>query len=327
MLSIRKLAAGRQRREKRGVMFNSRHFICEQVAEGVYALISRELGGAMSNAGIIDMGEYSLVFDTFNSPQAGADLRAAALSLLNKPIRYVINSHWHGDHVKGNQSFQQETRISTRFTREKTAEALPGWLSFMRGLMPNLESDISKANAAMLAETDEALKQKHSAEKIYLEEIKESIETLEPTPPNLTFEGGLTLYGTKRTVELRPMGAAHTMCDTILLLPDDKLAFTGDIIVVHNHPLLADGDAFAWLKVLDQMDAMNLDKLIPGHGPVAGPEAIRTVTHYIEDILELSRQNKHLTSPEEIQRIKIPAKYQDWGASSVFYKNLESLLL
>lgn len=66
-------------------MFHSRHFNCEPVAEGIYVLEAKEQGGAMSNAGLIDMGDHTLIFDTFNTPQAGKDLREAALYFLISP--------------------------------------------------------------------------------------------------------------------------------------------------------------------------------------------------------------------------------------------------
>jgi cyclase len=87
----------------------SRHFQLEQLAEGVYAAIALAGGGSGSNAGMIDLGDRTLVFDTFLTPQAADELRAAAEHLLGRPVAYVINSHWHCDHIQGNQAFGGET--------------------------------------------------------------------------------------------------------------------------------------------------------------------------------------------------------------------------
>jgi len=90
---------------------DSKHFRLQQLAEGVYAAIHREGGGAIGNAGIVDLGDRTLVYDTFIAPQPAEDLRAAAEALTGRPVDTVINSHWHSDHMWGNQVFGQDTDI------------------------------------------------------------------------------------------------------------------------------------------------------------------------------------------------------------------------
>src|SRR5262245_8289158 len=104
-------------------LFPSRYFRFEQVAQSVYAAIVTPDGGAIGNAGIVDMGEHTLLFDTTQIPQATLDLRRAAEHLTGRPITTVINSHWHGDHVNGNSIFGPETPIlATRSTRKLMAK-------------------------------------------------------------------------------------------------------------------------------------------------------------------------------------------------------------
>src|SRR5690242_19894952 len=86
-------------------LVSSKHFHLEELAEGVYAAIATIDGGAVCNAGIIDLGDQLVIFDTFLTPQAATDLRAAAERLVGRAVTLVINSHWHGDHVQGNMSF------------------------------------------------------------------------------------------------------------------------------------------------------------------------------------------------------------------------------
>ena len=89
----------------------SEHFDIESLAEGVYAAMASPSGAAYSNAGIIDLGDSTLVFDTFDAPQAGEDLKHAADALTGRPATYVINSHFHADHWLGNQAFDPQTPI------------------------------------------------------------------------------------------------------------------------------------------------------------------------------------------------------------------------
>lgn len=107
----------------------SRHFHLERLAEGVYAAMAIDGAGAMCNAGIVDLGDRTLIFDTFWTPEAGQDLRAAAEHLTGHAITYVINSHYNADHIHGNQVFSTETTIiSTSRTRELIVErGTPVW--------------------------------------------------------------------------------------------------------------------------------------------------------------------------------------------------------
>lgn len=89
----------------------SKHFRLQQLAAGVYAAIHIDGGAAIGNAGIVDLGDRTLIFDTFFTPQAGDDLRSAAEALTGRPIDAVINSHYHNDHIWGNQAFSSDTDI------------------------------------------------------------------------------------------------------------------------------------------------------------------------------------------------------------------------
>ncbi|MEK4343665.1 MBL fold metallo-hydrolase [Paenibacillus sp. FSL P4-0184] len=306
-------------------MFHSRHFNCEPVAEGIYVLEAKEQGGAMSNAGLIDMGDHTLIFDTFNTPQAGKDLREAALYFFNQPIKYIINSHWHGDHVRGNQHFMEEIIVSTSTTRELMMKTQPDWLNRMKNLLPNLNEDIFKLNTSLDHEHNESKQQELTSELCYLLEIKESILTLKVTLPQLTFDRKMTLHGSKRSVELLTVGAAHTVCDTILYSPSDSIAFVGDIVAVDNHPLLIDGDPLSWLETLTYMESLKVDLIVPGHGPTTSSHYIQQIKQYINDLIGISKQMILDNDVMDVSHIEIPEPYLHWKFDSIFYRNLEFL--
>lgn len=306
-------------------MYSSRHFSCIPLTEGIYALEAKEQGGAMSNAGLIDMGDYTLIFDTFNTPQAGKDLREAALYFFNQPIKYIINSHWHGDHVRGNQHFSKETIISTSKTRELMLRTQPEWLARMKELLPKLDEDILKLQPSLNHEQEASVLKKLTSELSYLQEIKESILTLLVTPPQLTYDRKMTLHGSARTVQLISVGAAHTICDSILYSPSDSIAFVGDIVAVDNHPLLVDGDPMTWLDALNYVEDLNVDQLIPGHGPVTSGRYIDQIRIYINDLLHISKQIVRNDDIMNINQIEIPEPYLHWNFGSIFYRNLEFL--
>ena len=106
--------------------FFSKHFKIEKLSDGVYAAIHSFGGYAICNAGIIDLGEKVLVFDTFLTVEAARDLRKAAESITGKEVTYVVNSHAHNDHIRGNQVFYPNSVIiSTIKLRDKIVEEEP----------------------------------------------------------------------------------------------------------------------------------------------------------------------------------------------------------
>src|SRR5215469_11776668 len=98
-------------------LYASPYFTLHKVAEGAYAAISVSGTGALGNAGIVDLGDAALIFDTCLTVQAARDLHSAAQQLVGQPVKYVVNSHYNADHVNGNQGFIDAMVISTEGTR------------------------------------------------------------------------------------------------------------------------------------------------------------------------------------------------------------------
>ena len=98
-----------------------KNFSVQQLAAGVWAVIQNDKGGhAICNAGIVDLGDKTLVFDAFINPDAAAEMKQAAEKLTHHPVVYVINSHFHDDHVRGNQVFGPGASIvSTEWTKKQ----------------------------------------------------------------------------------------------------------------------------------------------------------------------------------------------------------------
>ncbi|MNB90714.1 Metallo-beta-lactamase superfamily protein [compost metagenome] len=307
-------------------MIHSRHFSIKPLAGGIYALIATEQGGAMSNAGIIDMGGFTIIFDTFNTPQAGRDLREAALQLLDQPIGYVVNSHWHGDHVRGNQCFGDVPIVSSGKTRGLILTTQPQWLERMTPLLPQLNADIAAAAAAVKAATDEDTRKLLNVRHSYLLEIRESIETLAVTCPAVTYDKELTIHGSKRSARLLTLGRAHTECDSVLHLADDSIVFAGDAVAVSNHPLLTDGDPEDWMSALETLRNLDAVCIVPGHGPVSSADSITHMQQYISDLLALCQPYIGLESKPSAAGIPVPETYMNWDAAAVFERNLEFLL-
>ena len=102
-----------------------RHFGLQQLADGVYAAVHADGGWVICNVGIVDLGERTLIFDTGLSPQGAVELRAAAVALTGRVPYYVVNSHYHNDHIRGNQVFNDGLLVSTARTVSYTHLTLP----------------------------------------------------------------------------------------------------------------------------------------------------------------------------------------------------------
>ena len=302
----------------------SQHFRLEALADRVYAAIAAEGGGAVCNAGIVDLGEQTLVFDTFQTPQAAADLRAAAEHLTGRAVTYVVNSHWHGDHVHGNVVFAPETIfIATSKTRElmqtRSVEELADDHKTLGGYLESLEQQIAQ----------EQHESRRASLIAWLETNRDYaavLPTLEIRLPTLTFEDRVTFHGSGRTVELLSYGGGHTQSDAFLYLPEERVAFLGDLLFAQCHPWLPGGDMEQWQRILQQVERLNIARAVPGHGPVGTLEDAVLLRQYIADLTHLGQEAARAgKSKDEFKRASIPERYSGWRYRAFFRKNLSFL--
>ncbi len=302
----------------------SRHFQLEQLADGIYAAISIDGTGSMSNAGIVDLGDVTLIFDTFATPQAAGDLRNAAEQLTCHPIRYVINSHKHGDHVWGNQVFSQDgCIIATATTRtDMLNHADMNKEAFQR----DLENDIREMEAKHAREEDEGKRRSQANEIATRREILAALPTFKRVMPDLTFEQQLALHGSHRTVELLTYGGGHTASDAFLYLPGDHILFMGDLLFVRTHPWMGDGNPAEWSDILERVAQLDFTIAVSGHGPLGTREDLTLNRHYITSIVALAEKcmSKGETL-EEATKARMPEPFDSWSGAEVFDWNMEFL--
>ena len=129
------------------------------------------------------------------------------------------------------------------------------------------------------------------------------------------------LNGPHRKLQLISQGPGHTPSDIILYLPDDKIVFSGDLVFNQNHPYLAQGEIEPWKQWLDNMNALDIQKVIPGHGPIGTKDIITKMKHYLIDVEDLAAEMREKAM--EPDQIGIPDKYKDWMLSRFFSVNLQ----
>jgi cyclase len=304
--------------------FESSFFRIEPVAEGVYAAIVTNEVLALGNAGIVSLGNETLIFDTFLTPRAAQDLRAAAEHLTHQPIGWVVNSHWHGDHVLGNQVFAPPaTIISTSKTRQLIAKGVTAQIETAQQQLPG---EIQTIREQVESESDPVKRQAMLQRVAGLEGQLKVVRMLKLTLPQLTFDSQLDLHGSQRTATLLTYGAGHTESDGFLWLPDEGIVFAGDLLVIEGHPWMGHGSPDQWIGVLDRMVSLGARTVVPGHGPVGPAEAIQPVQRYLRDVAQLVRDAVQAgQSKAEVEALKIPAAYEKWAGSEGFGRNMSAL--
>ncbi len=301
-------------------------FNLEEIADGVFAAIIKNGTGALGNAGFIDLGEETLVFDTFLIPDAAEELKRVAEEKTGNQVKYVINSHWHGDHVFGNQVFSNAVIISTEKTQELFLE------------MNNInKSEMSKSLAQYLETQEQQLEEQiDEKRRLSLREdiadkraLLEAVPNLNPVPPTITYNEQLCLTGTKRKVELLSYGGGHTLSDTFLYLPDEKILFAADLVIIDHHPWMGAGQPEEWLEILGQLEKLEFTTVVPGHGSVGnkGKEHLAWIRNYLKAVLTTVESYKEKNNiPDNDEEIKVPEIYEELQFAGGFQQNVLALL-
>lgn len=304
--------------------FHSDHFEIQPLASGVFAAIATNGGAAVSNAGIIDLGQRTLVYDTFLTPQAARDLRQAAIHFTGRDPDLIINSHYHNDHTWGNQVFlENATIISSRNTLHLLQTE---GIEEIRWARDNVFQKMSEMRQSLEKASSELERMDQLMRLGYWHAVEECLPDLKVRLPEITFENRLTFLGSARTVELISFLGAHSGDDAILFLPEEKIAFLADLLFVNFHPYLAEGDPFRLLEVIDEISKLKAITLIPGHGPLGTPLDLDRNREYVSHCLKVAR---HLASEdisvEEIGLMPVHAQFASWQLSNFYSSNLKAL--
>jgi len=296
----------------------------ERLTDGVYAAVASEQGYASCNAGIIDLGDRTIVFDTFLTPEAARDLLKVAEQLTSNKITHIGNSHEHNDHSRGNQVFGSDVDIiSTVLTREAIARNEP---ESIKSEKETISKEIIDAQSKLDAERDPKRRRELALLISYMEGVSKSHCELKTRLPNITFEHKLMIHGTKRTVELLPF-AGHTKSDAILYLPEERITFMSDLLFVNMHPYLASGSPEQWKQSLAEVEALGVEIAVPGHGPVGKSADLLVMLQYIQSLESIVvNMIEFGKSSEQASSETIPTPFDTWLClENFFVTNLKFL--
>lgn len=289
-------------------------FHIEELAEGVFAAIGRRGTTSHSNAGIIDLGDRSVVIDTFSAPTPARALAAACEERTGRRASLVVNTHGHGDHWGGNQAFPDAVIIASTPMRTH----MPKMVAWARELQVDptpLHKEIA-ASQEILAHTSDPGERTRYEEVIahYLAFLPE-LPTLEYRLPEVTFDASLTLHGSRRTLELHAI-AAHTPSDVFAVLPEDGVVFCGDLGFFQTQPFIRDSNPQRWVAWLEEMEQTAHTTFVPGHGPVGTKKDLTSEREYLKALTAFVREIvAHGETVEKAMAGPLPALLARWRAA------------
>ena len=301
----------------------SEHFRVEEVAPGAWAVIAGSTGACVSNAGIIDLGDQTLVVDTFLTPAAGDDLQRAARELTGRSATLVLNTHHHDDHTRGNQAFPGADIIATARTIELIREAAPSDLDEYRKLVRDwiTRLDDQLADLPEGPERDQVVLSRTMAAAVL-----DSLPHLEITVPTRSFEGELIIEGSERAAHILSYGGGHTDSDAFVFLPDCGALFAGDLLWVETHPWAGDGHPDEWIDIIYRMKALDPRTVIPGHGTVTNFAYARLFVRYLTFVCDILRQAEaSALSVVKLAESAVPPQYGDWASTAHYRETLTAL--
>jgi glyoxylase-like metal-dependent hydrolase (beta-lactamase superfamily II) len=272
---------------------------------GCFAYLQPDGGWGLSNAGLIsDDGEALLVDTMFDFPHTRAMLEAFARASRTK-IRTLVNTHHNGDHCYGNALVEGAEIIATERAAEEMRHETP------RGL-----AQVMKA-APGLGLTGEYFLHCFS---------RFDFEGVQTRHPDTTFKGRLSKRVGSKEVHLIEVGPAHTGGDALVHVPQDRTLFTGDILFVEGTPILWVGPVGNWIKACETIEGMDLDAVVPGHGPVTDKKGVARVRAYLSYIRDEAKKRFDAgLGPFEAARSIALADYASWGDSERIAVNVATL--
>ena len=229
-----------------------------ELGDACYAYLQPDGSWGWSNAGLIVGDGASMLVDTLFDLKLTAEMLASMQPLTDfAPIATLVNTHANGDHCYGNELVDAPEIIASAATAHEMAEVPPSMLAALN----RAEGDVGVLFRHFFGAFD--------------------FDGITVRMPTRTFEGRLELDVAGRVVELIEVGPAHTRGDTIAYVPDAQTVFTGDILFIDGTPIVWAGPLSNWVAACDLMLGLDVDTVVPGHGPVTDKAGIVAVRDYL----------------------------------------------
>ena len=274
----------------------------ERLAEGVYAIIHDDAtqdwpSGVTEwphgNSGLIVGNDFALVIDAGYLPSRARSDITLIRRVTDKPVRFLVNTHWHGDHTHGNAEYLKEFPGLSIIGQEANRD----WIATNQARYPRLvdaggggkQATLTRLKSLLAAGQDSAGRRFTAAESrslasnIRARELElEGLRAVDVAPPNVLFAERMVVELGGRRVVLENRGRANSPADVTAYVPQERILFTGDILV-YPVPYVGASHPLPWIDVLKALESTPTTWLVPGHGPAMSDQAyLRLVRELFE---------------------------------------------
>jgi cyclase len=257
----------------------------QEVSPGIYAYLQPDWSWFLNNTGFI-VGRRGVIAVDACATAARTQALVEAIGRISRaPVRALVNTHHHGDHTFGNYRFPGAAIIAHHRCREHVLQVGLRVTSLVQGV---------------------------------------EWGDLEVDPPLVTFEERLTLWADDLQLEAIFVGPAHTSNDVVVWVPERRVLFTGDIVFKGCTPFVLEGCIWHYFQTLQRLRELGPEVIVPGHGPVCGPEALDEVEGYLRFLQERAQEafQAGIRDPLEAARQIDLGPYAQWGERERIVGNL-----
>lgn len=264
-----------------------------EIGDGVFTYLQPTGTWCYSNAGLITGAGTSLLVDTLMDLRLTREMLDVMKPLTQaRPIDTLVNTHANGDHCYGNELVPDRAEIYATVAAAEEMQHVPA----------------AALHALKHADDDEL----RAFAQYAFGDFK--LDDIAGRPPDRTFTDALSLDVGGIEIEVRDLGPAHTHSDSIVHVPQARAVFTGDLVFVQGTPIAWAGPIDNWLAACDRLCALDVDVVVPGHGPVTDKAGVRAIHAYFTYVKEQAAERQRggmdsLTAAFDIDL----GEFADWG--------------
>ena len=298
-----------------GPLTKGKAFNFEKIADGVYYATAAGPMITGSNDVVIVNDNDVLLVDAGVTPAVARALVQDVKLLTDKPVRWVVNTHFHYDHTDGNSIFGPEVQIiGHKYVRDAMLNLDVLHREPFKTAQASLPGQIETLKKQVSAETDAQKRATLQQQLAATEAEQKQFAEIKPTPPTMTYASSLTLHRGQREIRLLFLGRGHTPGDTVVFLPKERIVCTGDLME-SRLAYMGDGIFDEWITTLDAVKKLDFGTVLPGHGvPFHEKALITAYQSYLKDLTEqvMKLRAQGVTADEAAQKVDLTSHKADF---------------